>query len=399
MAKMSQIEKNIRLAYLDEYPDGDFTEIANKISNSKLCLEDPRKSYLCTHTLGEIIFLIFCAILSNCISYRSMVTFGEYKLEWLRKYFPYKNGIPSHDTLRRVLNMVRPVLLMQLFQTLLNGFRKDGSPESPEYVALDGKSVNGFYKTEANRILHSVSAYAIKNGLSLAQVITHNDEGKEEGEIQATQKLIELLDCPNRIFTGDAGFCNRSLAENIVNRGGDYIFQLKKNQRKLYENSERSFSATQISDEFAESDQGHGREEKRVYQVLSVNGTIDEEYLFSGMKSIIHVISHRQLKDKEMTREDRYYISSLSASESPVLRECIRSHWHIENKLHYVLDVTFKEDASRTKNMVGAENLLLFRRAILSLLRQVKSKDTIPDLLIKAALSDEFRTDIISRLL
>lgn len=399
MTKTSQIEQTIRWTYLEEYPDGDLTEIADTIINSQLCREDPRKIHLCTYKMEEIIFLIFCAILSNCISYRSMESFGEYKLKWLRQYFPYTNGVPSHDTLRRTINMIQPAELMDLFQSLLKNFIEDGSAESQVHIALDGKSVKGYYKSEANRIVHSVSAYAVKNGLSLRQVITRNDEGKEEGEIQATQKLIKILDCPNKILTGDAGFCNRAIAEDIVNRRGNYIFQVKKNQIKLYEKACKIFSETKIKDEITEEDRGHHRQETRVYQVLPVDGMIEEKYLFPGMQSIIRVISHRQEKDRQKSCEDRYYISSLSANESSVIRESIRSHWHIENKLHYVLDVTLKEDESRVTNLVGAENLLVFRRAVLSLLRQVKTKDTVPTMLTKAALSDEYRSYIISMLL
>lgn len=176
MPKTSQIEKNIKSAYLEEYPGGDLTEIAETITNSQLCREDPRKIHLCTHSLGEIIFLILCAILSNCISFRSMESFGKYKLEWLQKYFPYTNGVPSHDTLRRIMNMVQPMMLMELLQSLFKDFQEEDSAESQAQIALDGKSVKGYYKSNANRIIHSVSAYAIKNGLSLRQVITHNSE-------------------------------------------------------------------------------------------------------------------------------------------------------------------------------------------------------------------------------
>lgn len=210
--------------------------------------------------------------------------------------------------------------------------------------------------------------------------------------------MLNILDCKNKIFTGDAGFCNRVIVDDIVNKGGSYIFQVKKNQIKLYESARKFFSEMKITNEFIEENQGHNRKEKRIYQVLGVEGNIEEKYLFSDMQSIIHVISYRQEKDREETCEDRYYISSLKESELSVISESIRSHWHIENKLHYVLDVTLKEDESRITNLVGAENMLLFRRAVLSLLRQVKTKDTIPCMLINAALSDEYRSNIMSML-
>ena len=267
---------------------------------------------------------------------------------------------------------VRPELLMQLFQTLLEEFRTEGV----EHIALDGKSVHGFYKSEGHRILHSVSAYATQNGLSLSQVITHNAQGKEEGEFQAAQKLLEILDAADKVFTADAGFCHRIIAENTVNKGGNYIFQLKKNQIKLYEKVAAAFSEIPPGETFTEVTQGHGREETRVFQVLSTKGVIDEKHSFPGLQSILRIVSTRQSKNQKKT--------------------C--SHWHIENKLHHVLDITFREDASRTRNLLGAENLLIFRRAALSLLHQVKNRDTIPRMLLKAAFSREYCTQILSRL-
>lgn len=228
MARMSQIEKNTKDRHIKKYPRGGFTVVKETILNSQLCREDPRRFYLCTHKMEEIIFLIFCAILSNCITFFSMAGFGKMELEWLRNYFPYEIGIPSHDTLRRVTNMICPSILQDLLISLLVGLQKEDISGSIKHIALDGKSIKGHYKTEGHRVLHSVSAFASELGLSLAQVITHNDEGKEEGEIQATKKLVDLIDCKGKVLTGDAGFCNREIAQAIVERNGDYIFQLKK---------------------------------------------------------------------------------------------------------------------------------------------------------------------------
>lgn len=166
----------------------------------------------------------------------------------------------------------------------------------------------------------------------------------------------------------------------------------------MYKEVAMRFSDSSDHREFIEESKGHGREEKRVYQVLPLQSTVEENKGFIGMKSTIHVISYRQVKGQEMTVEDRYYISSLDSTQIELLSKSIRSHWSIENQLHYVLDVTLKEDDSRTKNLVGAENLLLFRRAIISLLNRVKGEHSVPRMLINAALSRDYRSKILDRL-
>lgn len=400
MAKDSKITQDIKNRYLEEYPDGDRTVVTDIIKNSNLCQTDPRKAYLCTHNIAEIIFVIFCAIISGYCSFYTIEEFARSELEWLRQYFPYKNGYPSHDTFRRVISMVKPADLMELLRSLLGEEFTEEELEHAEkqQLALDGKSIRGYYKSTSGRILHSVSAYATQKGISLAQVITHNEQGKEEGEIQATKKLVKMLDLSNKVITGDAGFCNREIAEIVVNEGGDYVFQLKKNQPNMYEAVEDAFKKQVVTNQYTEESKGHGRVEKRIYETLSAPDNLSDIPLFPRQASIIRVNSFRQEKGKEATQEYRYYISTLSSLGVQYTADLIRSHWRIENSLHYVLDVTFKEDESRTRNMVGAENLLLFRRTALSLLNQVKGKNTIPHTQCKVALNREYRSEIINLL-
>lgn len=399
MAKESKLTQDIKARYLEEYPEGDFTRIVEIIQNSDVCKNDPRKSYLRLHKMEEIVFILFCATLCGCLSFYEIADFGRYELDWLRKYFTYQQGTPSHDTIRRVVNMIKPSELMALLLSLLDGLKdRPFEKTEKEQLAFDGKSVRGYYKSINNRLLHSVSAYATEKGLSLAQVVTHNEQGKEEGELQAAEKLVELLDLSDKVITGDAGFCNRKLAENLVNHGADYVLQLKRNQPNMYKAVEEAFEkCTPVSTHIDESS-GHGRIEKRVCQTLCGADCVGVP-LFTGQKSIVRVTSYRQEKDKSMTCEYRYHISSIDESEAQIFSKLIRNHWLIENSLHYVLDVTFNEDASRLRNITGVENFILFRRAVLSLLNQVKGTDTVPQMIRRSGFSREYRDAVLARLL
>lgn len=349
---------------------------------------------MCIYPLVEVLFLIFIATLSNCQSYTSMAQFGKSQLKWLQRYFPYHNGTPSHDTIRRTMNMMEPTYFRKLIKTVCLDYTTRKILGRARHYAIDGKTIQGYYGSKGHRLLHSVSVFDVTYGLSVFQQVTHNNEGKEEGELQAMKKIFVDFTFKNSLVTGDAGFCLRSIAERIIEQGGNYIFQLKKNQIKLHQVAEMLFSDTSSLDELVTTSEGHQRVEKRIHHILSVE-KIAPEYCFPGMQSIIHIQSYRQKKGKEQTVEDRYYLSSLAPSDIELISKTIRDHWSIENQLHYVLDVTFKEDACRIRNRRGAENMAMMRRSVLSLLNQIGGKETVQDKLHRAAADSLYRTKVI----
>lgn len=323
-----------------------------------------------------------------------MAQFGKSQLKWLKRYFPYCNGTPSHDTIRRTMNMIEPTHFCKLVKTVCLDYTTRKILGRRRHYAIDGKTIQGYYGSKGHRLLHSVSVFDVTYGLSVFQQVTHNNEGKEEGELQATLKIFDDFSSANSIITGDAGFCLRSIAERIIEQGGDYIFQLKKNQIKLYHEAERLFSDTSSLDELVTNSKSHSRVEQRIHHILSVE-KIPPEYCFPGMQSIIHLQSYRQEKGEEPTVEDRYYLSSLAPSEIELISKTIRNHWSIENKLHYKLDVTFQEDDCRIRNRRGAENMAMMKRCVLSLLNQIGGKETTQDKLHRAATDPVYRTKVI----
>lgn len=399
MARESQFAKDVRDRYLEEYPPEEFNRIKDKLESCDFLSEDPRMTGKCTFLLSEIFLVIFTATLCGITSFRGMEVFGENELEWLRFYLPFANGIPSHDTIRRVCNMMKPTEVMAYCQALLADLKQ---VKAGKHISIDGKAIQGYFETPGNRLVLSVSAYCVEGGISLSQVITHNELGKEEGEYQATIKLLDLLELQGKVITADAGMCHRVIIDKITQHQADYIVALKNNQPKLYQATVKFFEKTtavelQKYPSIHEENQGHGRKEERTCSIASAEDVIPAGIRFPGQKSIIKLESIRLIGGKE-SKQTRYYISSLPPESLEEIFPLIRSHWSIENKLHYVLDVTFKEDATRSRDRYGVENLLLFRRLVISLINQVKGKGTMPLTMLKATLNKNFRTYILDHL-
>jgi len=363
-------------------------------------VQDPR-TRPCDYPLREILFVAVVASICGSESNEDIATFGRTQIQWFRQFLPLENGIPSHDTFRRIFMLLKPNALeemsQEMFQELYLGKRG-------KHIAIDGKVSRGCYHVKGKSLLNMVSAYDTETGISLGHVSTTNDEGKDVGEFNAIPKLIAQLDIKDTLITIDAGGCYAEITDVILDGGGSYAITLKENQPTLHKIAKSTFEQIEQNDfaeiaSYRETARGHGRIEERTYYAVSIRQDDERLEKWSGLSTLVMGRFRRQEKGKEATEFTRYFISSLPCTEVERLGQSLRGHWGIENGLHWVLDVSFGEDANRTREGNGAENLSILRRLALGMLKQVKGGKTIPNVKFRAAIDPEFRTKIIKQFL
>ena len=282
-----------------------------------------------------------------------------------KKVFPYENGIPKHDTIARVMSVISPKALQERF---VKWVKCVSDLTKSEIIAIDGKQARRSYdKRNRKSAIHMVSAWACGNGIVLGQQKNEN----KSNETTAIPKLLELLEIKGCIITIDAMGCQKDIAQTIKAKGADYVLSLKGNQGKLHD-SVRDFFETAIAVDF----KGHGRiETRRCYAVALPSYMKDFKDDWKGLKSLICIQSERNLGEK-IERENRYYITSL-APNAETLAMAVRSHWGVENSLYWVLDMTFKEDDSRIRRGVAAENMTVMKHLAINLLKKESKKQNI----------------------
>ena len=357
-------------------------------------MHDERDIERCDHLIQEVLFIAVVAVLCGSESYRDMETFAKTQTEWLRQFIKLEHGTPSHDTFLRVLECLKPGCLDEAVRDMLQQLNLHNKGN---HIAIDGKVLRGCYNTKGLSLLRTVSAWDTENGISLAQVATKNDEGKDVGEFHAIPKLIDMLNIKGKTVTIDAGGAYVEIAGAVINGGGNYAITLKENQPTLHKEAVKSFQELKERnfegvDCYDESSRGHGRQERRTYYAVPVtNEMLSKKW--PGLQTLVMGLFQRQVKGV-MTEYHRYYFSSLDCGEVERLGQVLRKHWSIENNLHWVLDVSFGEDANRTRRGHGAENLSILRRAALSILNQHKGNMTIPNMKFRAAVDPTFRTKL-----
>jgi predicted transposase YbfD/YdcC len=336
------------------------------INNCFTTLNDPRRTTRgnIKYSLEELIFLTLSAVVSGFQTYELIQGFGEEKLNWLRKFYPYKYGIPSHDTLGKFYSRIKP----KEFAKCLIEFTKSIAKHDSKVIALDGKTIKGFL-TKDGYPLHILTAFCTKNGMSLGEETVE----KKENEITAIPRLLDLICIKDCIITIDAMGCQRAIAKKIRENDADYVLQVKKNQKTLLENIEDSFSVKKIEVTDLNIDCGHGRIESRKCSVITDLEFVDAADKWKDLQTIIKIESKVYFKKtKKETISARFYISSLSA-EATLLNHSIRSHWAIENNLHWNLDVIFKEDHQDKRNKTAIENANLIAKFAITMLDHEKS--------------------------
>jgi predicted transposase YbfD/YdcC len=355
-------------------------------------LKDPRRTAKGNHLypLEEILFLCIAAVISGADTWTSINLFGNSKLDWLKKWYPYENGIPSHDVLGKVFAAVDPDAFSKCFTSWIGSI---ANTVPQEIIAIDGKTIcRSDDKGKGKSAIHVVSAFASENGICLGQLAVDS----KSNEITAIPELLELLAIKGCTVTIDAMGCQKNIAKTIVKKEADYILMVKGNQKGLNDQIKKMFKMNQVVSEDMDSDIGHGRIEHRKCEVINKLDFMDDRQEWPGLKSVIRITSERISKQTgKETSETRYYISSLDA-DARSINKAVRSHWSVENKLHWVLDVVFKEDASLKKKDNSAMNYNIIAKMALTMIDKEKStKKSKPSKRLLAALDDNYRAKIL----
>jgi predicted transposase YbfD/YdcC len=331
-------------------------------------LNDPRRERGRLHNLCDMIAIALCAVICGAESWEDVGEYARQKEPWLKTFLRLPNGVPSHDTFNRVFRLLKAKAFQACFARWMQGLVE---ATEGRLVAIDGKTLrHSFDRTADKSALHTISAWAVANGVSLGQRAVDGDSN----EITAVPELLKLLELEGAIVTYDAMGCQKEIAQVIRDAGADYVLAVKKNQPRLYEDMlaalEQAFEGPRGESYrlFTTDEKGHGRHERREYAVTNDLSKIRDRDLWPGLRSLAMVCSERTI-DGKTTTESRYYISSCSGSVRQIAG-AIRGHWGIENTLHWSLDVTFGEDAHCLRKDHGPENMAMLRRAALSLVKQ-----------------------------
>jgi len=372
------------------------------VSRHFASLTDPRIDRAKEHRLLDIITIVLCAVLCGADDWVAIETFGRAKAAWLRGFLALPGGIPSHDTFGRVFARLDPTEFRACFLAWVQAVT--GVAPTEGVVAVDGKTLRRSHDRERGKsALHLVSAWASASGLVLGQVATD----QKSNEITAIPALLRLLALEGCTVTIDALGCQTAIAAQVVAQGADYVLALKDNQPTLHERARLAFAdaragCTTRPAELQTTrtlDKGHGRIEHRRCWALGgpeYLAYLDPTGAWAGLQSVALIESERRI-GTQVTREDRYYLSSLPP-DAVALGRAIRAHWGIENRLHWVLDIAFREDDNRYRTDHGPENLAIVRHLALNLLRREPSRAGIAKKRFRAALDDRYLCSILEQL-
>lgn len=352
-------------------------------------IPDPRINRNKKHNLADIIVLSVLAVLCGAESYDSIEEFGKARIDFLKKILYLPNGIPSHDTINRVFSMIKPGTFETTFIQWVDSLKKNGKIK--EVVAIDGKTIRGSKDSFHNKSpIHIVSAWASQSGLVLGQ---RKVDGKSN-EIQAIPELLDMLEIKGCIVTIDAMGTQKKIAQKIIDNKADYILALKENQSYLKQDVESLCKRMKPDYENVEVEKGHGRIETRTCKVYNKINLLEDIEKWPEFKSVIQIIAQREIKGK-ITIQTRLYISSLNHN-AIAFNDHIRKHWGVENSLHWVLDMTFREDEQRKRDKHAAQNFAIIRKIVLNLLKKEDSKKlSLKTKRLKAAWDNDFLIKIL----
>lgn len=358
-------------------------------------LDDPRQSAKILYPLEEIVLLVVSATIADCDDNVVICEWGRHHLDFLRQFLPYREGIPSHDTLGDVLNAIDPDLFEHCFMDWIAELRDD----DPDIVAIDGKtSRRTHHRGKDRKPLHLVSAWASRQCLVLGQQATE----EKSNEITAIPLLLDRLMLKGSIVTIDAMGCQVEIAEKIIERQADYCLALKENRPGLHAEVERYFAdpeAPGLTTSKATVEKDHGRLEIRRASVCS-----DIDWLFSDRRhpgelkfpglAMIGMVESETTRNGQVCHERRYYLCSRPMTAAG-LGAVVRAHWGVENRLHWRLDVTFDEDQCRMRSGDGPQNMAVFRHIAMNLMSTTKTRSSLKVRRKKAAWNTSYLGDIL----
>lgn len=363
-------------------------------------LEDPRSSINRKHLLGDLIVICICAVLAGADGPKAIGVWAMSNKEWLQKHLALPHGIPSHDTIGRVLAALKPAAFQQCFEVWISSLRRaedDVESNHKETVAIDGKALRRSHDRKRQLgPLFLVSAWSVNRGISLGQLATE----EKSNEITAIPELLDNIDISNAVVTIDAAGCQKSIAAKIIDGKGDYVLALKGNQGKLHQ-SVQDWIIAQMENDFADVNvsmfeehiKGHGREDHLIYYQFDAPDNLPGRTNWKGLKTIGIAIRVSKQGDQE-TSEVRHFISSLDRDVKQFAAS-VRGHWSIENTLHWCLDVTFREDESRVRNRHAADNLAWLKRFAITLIKQHPEKESVAMKRRKAGWNINYLTQVL----
>ena len=315
-------------------------------------IEDPRSTINRRHLLIDVIVISICGVVAGADGPKAIGIWAHANERWLRRHLKLPYGIPSHDTIGRVLAALKPSAFQECFQSWISSLRHQESGNGPEIIAIDGKALRRSHDHRKDlKPLFLVSAWAVDQGLTLGQLAT----AEKSNEITAIPLLLDQIDVRDAVVTIDAAGCQKNIAAKIIDGGGQYILSLKGNQGNLRKGVENWITA-QMENDFADvavstlekHEKGHGRQDHFIYHQFNVPEELVGRNKWKGLRTIGVAIRISRQNDEE-TCDCRYYISSLKRNVKQFARGS-RRHWGIENTLHWCLDMTFREDESRLRD-------------------------------------------------
>jgi predicted transposase YbfD/YdcC len=361
-------------------------------------LSDPRHARNRKHLMVDIAVIAVCGIVCGCDGPTAIHRWAKHRAAWLAEHLRLPNGIPSRDCIRRLLIALKPEAFQGCFRAWLADAIPPAADGTGRLVAIDGKACRGSHdRAKDLGALHIVSAWASEEGIALGQVATD----AKSNEITAIPQLLEQIELVGSLITIDAMGCQKAIVEQIVEGGGDCVIAVKANQPKLLEET-RAFFLDHLERDLEDlryrchetREGGHGRIDERSYCLTRVPRDFAAAKEWPGVKAIGYSVRITQHDDGRETDEVRYYISSRYLSGKR-FGEAVRGHWGIES-MHWVLDVNFREDDSRTRQRTLGNNLSWLRRFAVTLLKRHPDKDSLRGKMISCSLNTDYLAEVLS---
>lgn len=361
-------------------------------------LPDPRHTRNRKHLLLDIVVIAICGMVCGCDGPTAIHRWASHRRDWLQSFLSLANGIPSRDCIRRLLLALKPEAFQSCFHRWISQAIQTDPNGPARLIAIDGKTCRRSHDAaQGLGALHMVSAWASEEGIALGQVATQ----EKSNEITAIPQLLQQIELSQTLITIDAMGCQKEIASAIVRGGGDFVIAVKDNQPKLRaavvayfeKHLERDLEDLRYR-HFESSDSGHGRQEERSYYLTRIPTDFAVKKEWPWVKAIGFSVRVTRHADGRETDEVRYYILSRYLSGKR-FSEAVRSHWSIES-MHWVLDVTFREDDSRTRERTLGNNLSWLRRFAVTLLKRHQVKDSLRGKMIRCLMSTEFLTEVLA---